>query len=58
LAPLDEEPLGWGLRQNDPLRDAADAALARWRTDGTRDRLLTRWMPYWRELEGRVAQRN
>jgi ABC-type amino acid transport substrate-binding protein len=58
LAPLDEEPLGWGVRRGDEdLRAAADAALARWRTDGTRDRILTRWLPYWQRLEQETARR-
>jgi ABC-type amino acid transport substrate-binding protein len=49
---LNEEPLGWGLRQGEEeLRGAVDGALARWRTDGTRERILSRWLPYWRRLE-------
>jgi ABC-type amino acid transport substrate-binding protein len=57
LAPLDEESLGWAFRRDDDaLRAAADAALARWRTDGTRARILTRWLPYWERLEKRVAE--
>src|SRR5215470_3835097 len=57
LAPLDEESLGWAFRRDDDaLRAAADAALARWRTDGTRARILTRWLPYWERLEQRVAE--
>jgi ABC-type amino acid transport substrate-binding protein len=49
---LDREPLGWGMRRDDEsLRAAANAALARWRTDGTRERILGRWVPYWSRLE-------
>ena len=56
LAPLlkllNEEQLGWGLRQTDEdLRNAANGALAGWRTDGTRARILGRWLPYWQRLE-------
>jgi polar amino acid transport system substrate-binding protein len=52
LPPLDQEPLGWGLRQGDTeLRAAVDAALGRWRSDGTRERILTRWIPFWPRLE-------
>ncbi len=52
LTPLNREPLGWGLRQGDTeLRAAVDAALARWRSDGTRERILARWIPYWHRLE-------
>jgi len=56
LAPLDEESLGWAFRRDDDgLRAAADAALTRWQTDGTRARILTRWLPYWERLEQQVA---
>jgi len=52
LPPLNREPLGWGLRQGDAeLRSAVDAALARWRSDGTRERILSRWIPFWSRLE-------
>src|SRR5205807_8669631 len=43
LHALDQEPLGWGVRRNDEeLRTAVNAVLARWRTDGTRERILSR----------------
>jgi polar amino acid transport system substrate-binding protein len=49
---LDEEPLGWGFsRDDDALRSAVDGVLARWRSDGTRDRILGRWVHYWQRLE-------
>jgi polar amino acid transport system substrate-binding protein len=58
LEPLDEEQLGWGMRRgDDALRTAVDAVLARWRTDGTRDRILDHWIPYWRRLESAEARR-
>ena len=34
-----------------------DAVLARWRTDGTRDRILARWLPYWQRLESAERSR-
>jgi ABC-type amino acid transport substrate-binding protein len=49
---LDEEELGWGFpRDDETLRSAVNGVLARWRTDGTRDRILARWLPYWQRLE-------
>lgn len=52
LTPLNQEPLGWGLRQTDAeLLATVNAALARWTADGTRARILGRWVPYWERLE-------
>lgn len=52
LKPLNEENLAWGMsRSDEALRSAVNGALARWRTDGTRDRILARWIPYWQRLE-------
>jgi len=49
---LNDEPLGWGMRRgDDALRERVNAVLARWRSDGTRDRILARWLPYWQRLE-------
>ena len=49
---LDDEPLGWGLaRDNESLTSAVNGVLARWRSDGTRDRILGRWVQYWQRLE-------
>jgi ABC-type amino acid transport substrate-binding protein len=57
LKPLDDEPLAWGMRRDDDaLRGSVDAALARWRSDGTRDRILSRWLPHWQELEQAVER--
>jgi len=56
LHALDQEPLGWGVRRNDEeLRTAMNGVLARWRTDGTRERILSRWVPYWSRLEAAAA---
>jgi ABC-type amino acid transport substrate-binding protein len=44
--PLTEESLAWGLRRTDAdLLGAANAALARWKADGTLQRILDRWLP-------------
>ncbi len=57
LDPLTTAALAWAMRPEDgALRAAVDDALARWATDGTRDRILTRWMPYWRRLEALLAR--
>lgn len=57
LPPLNEEQLGWAMRQADEqLRTAVNAILARWRQDGTRDRILSRWVPYWTRLESEAAK--
>lgn len=54
--PLNEEQIAWGLRQGDEsLRAAVNGVLGRWRTDGTLDRMLTRWLPYWQRLEREVG---
>jgi ABC-type amino acid transport substrate-binding protein len=58
LTPLNDEPLGWGLPQGDEgLRGAVNEVLARWRVDGTRDRILAQWVPYWQRLEARSGGR-
>ena len=55
---LDEEQIGWGLpRDDETLRSAVNEALARWRTDGTRDRILGRWVRYWQRLETQPVSR-
>jgi ABC-type amino acid transport substrate-binding protein len=52
LAPLDDEQLAWAVgRDDDALRAETNRVLARWRADGTRERILTRWVPYWQRLE-------
>jgi polar amino acid transport system substrate-binding protein len=57
LDPLTTSTLVWAVRPEDgALRAAVDDALARWATDGTRERILTRWMPYWRRLEALLAR--
>ena len=52
LSRLNDEPLAWGVRRGDDgLRAALNGALARMESDGTRARILDRWIPYWRRLE-------
>jgi polar amino acid transport system substrate-binding protein len=49
---LNVEDLAWGFAPgDDDLRADVDAVLARWRSDVTRDRIVGRWLPYWRRLE-------
>ena len=49
---LGDEPLAWGLRRGDELlRQQVNDVLARWRSDGTYERILGRWLPYWQRLE-------
>jgi len=48
---LADEPLAWGMRRDDDqLLVATNAALAKWRNDGTLVRILDRWVPFWRQL--------
>jgi ABC-type amino acid transport substrate-binding protein len=49
---LNEEHLAWAFRPDDEaLRAAADAALARWEADGSLRQVLDRWLPYWSKVE-------
>jgi polar amino acid transport system substrate-binding protein len=44
--PLNKEHLAWGLRRTDPdLLAAVNGSLARWKADGTLQRILDRWLP-------------
>jgi ABC-type amino acid transport substrate-binding protein len=50
--PLAENYLAWGMRADDrQLLQQVNAALARWKTDGTRDQILNRWIPYLKRYE-------
>jgi polar amino acid transport system substrate-binding protein len=50
--PLQREDLAWAVRRQDlDLLRQIDGALEQWRADGTRDLVLDRWVPFWRELE-------
>lgn len=49
---LTDEDIAWAFRRNDnALRDAANAALARMRQDGRLHAILQRWIPYLDQLE-------
>ncbi len=49
---LGEDNLGWGVRQSDrELLDAVNRALAKWKTNGTLERTLDRWMPYLKNVK-------
>lgn len=49
---LNEEDLGWGVRLNDPeLLAQVNAALARWKQDGTLRSTVLKWLPYWKNFE-------
>jgi ABC-type amino acid transport substrate-binding protein len=49
--PLTEEAFGWAVRPDDKdLLDAVNAVLAKWKTDGTLDRVIDQWMPYLKNL--------
>lgn len=44
--PLTDEDLAWAVRRGDPeFRKAVNDTLAGWRSDGTLDRILDRWIP-------------
>jgi ABC-type amino acid transport substrate-binding protein len=52
--PLNEEPLAWALRRDDPeLLSAINAALANLRRDGTLQTILDAWVPFWKQLAPR-----
>ena len=49
--PLEEQELAWAVQGGDQaLKQQVNEILARWGADGTRDRILDRWMPYRRML--------
>jgi polar amino acid transport system substrate-binding protein len=54
---LNQEQLGWAIRPDDEaLRASVNDLLAQWRTDGTRARVLGRWVPYWQRLEAETPR--
>lgn len=55
--PLKAQQLAWAVRpDNTALKQQADAALARWRANGTLDQILNRWMPYRPALAAATAK--
>jgi ABC-type amino acid transport substrate-binding protein len=58
LTLIGDEPLAWAMpRGDDTLQQQVNAVLARWRSDGTRERILARWLPYWQRLESAERSR-
>lgn len=49
LSPLlTKDTIGWGFRpSSETMREKADAALERWKHDGTLSYILHRWLPNW-----------
>ncbi len=48
---LTKETIAWGMRKDDAaLLKTVNGALARWRQDGTLDRILAKWLPLPKEL--------
>jgi polar amino acid transport system substrate-binding protein len=44
---LAEEPLAWGVRRGDEeMLTSVNRILEKWKSDGTVDEVLTRWLPY------------
>jgi ABC-type amino acid transport substrate-binding protein len=51
---LGADDLAWGIQPGNPILLAqVNKVLAKWKTDGTLNRTLNRWMPY---LKNRPAQ--
>lgn len=52
FTPMTDDALAWGFRPGDDgLRTAANAALARWKEDGTLKQILRRWLRLWPGLD-------
>lgn len=48
---LNEESLAWAVRRdNQELKKSVNGILSGWKEDGTLDRILIKWMPYYRQL--------
>jgi polar amino acid transport system substrate-binding protein len=44
---LAEEPLAWGVRRgNQEMLTSVNRILEKWKSDGTVDKVLNRWLPY------------
>lgn len=47
-----EEPLAWGVRRDDEeLLNSVNSILEAWKSDGTVDKVLTRWLPYLERIQ-------
>jgi polar amino acid transport system substrate-binding protein len=50
--PLADDDLAWGIRPDDQaLLREVNRVLAQWKSDGTLDRVLLRWIPYLKKYE-------
>lgn len=48
MALLDREEIAWGIRRDDTaLRDEINGILARWKSDGTLEKVIQTWIPYY-----------
>jgi ABC-type amino acid transport substrate-binding protein len=55
--PLSEDDLAWGIRQNDrELLGAVNRALAKWKSDGTMEKVLDRWIPYLKNIKSKQSK--
>ena len=49
---LNEEHIAWGVRKgNDELLTKVNAILEQWREDGTLQKVLVKWLPYFKERD-------
>jgi ABC-type amino acid transport substrate-binding protein len=48
--PIAEEDLAWGCRPGDELLPKVNAILEKWKSNGTLDGILERWIPYLKKL--------
>lgn len=49
--PLQREQLGWAVRRDDEqLKNAINDVLAGWKKDGTLQKAIDRWLPYYQKL--------
>lgn len=54
-APLAEDDLAWAVRPDDQqLLMSVNSVLARWKDDGTVNKILNRWMPYLAKYEAQL----
>jgi polar amino acid transport system substrate-binding protein len=55
--PLTTEEFAWGVRPGDKeLLAGVNAALAKWKADGSLDRVIDRWMPYLKDYKEKSAK--
>ena len=55
--PLTTEEFAWGVRPADgELLASINTALAKWKADGSLDRVIDRWMPYLKDYNTKSAK--